>query len=248
MDKRYLLVVPVAAFAILGAVGYVAGMPKPATMVSEQPLTAAVADAASVTAMQPAASTVDTAAVPVDQEWLLRTGAATGIPVRALQAYAVAAQLTERANPGCNLGWNTLAAIGEIESGHGTHGGATLNQDGTTTQQILGPVLDGTSTAAIADTDRGALDGDTRWDRAVGPLQFIPDSWARHGVDADGDGVADPNDIDDAALTAAVYLCASGDLSTPDGWTAAVHSYNHLDSYVVRVRERATAYAQQAEQ
>lgn len=55
------------------------------------------------------------------------------------------------------------------------------------------------------DTDRGSLDRDPTYDRAVGPMQFIPGTWRRVGVDANGDGVKDPQDIGDAATAAAVY-------------------------------------------
>lgn len=62
----------------------------------------------------------------IDAGWLARTAAQTGIPARALQAYAAAAGAANVATPGCGIGWNTLAAIGWIESGHGTHGGGEL--------------------------------------------------------------------------------------------------------------------------
>jgi hypothetical protein len=94
-------------------------------------------------------------------------------------------------------------------------------------------VLDGHRFAAIRDTDDGVLDGNTTWDRAVGPMQFIPGTWARWGADADGDGTADPQDIDDAAAGASAYLCAGGrDLATPGGLSAAVLSYNHSTAYL----------------
>lgn len=98
--------------------------------------------------------------------------------------------------------------------------------------------------AEIRDTDGGALDGDRVYDRAVGPMQFIPTTWQRWGVDADGDGVANPDDLDDAALAAAGYLCASGgDLTTATGWQSAVLTYNRSDSYVREVLSRADGYA-----
>lgn len=86
--------------------------------------------------------------------------------------------------------------------------------------------------ASVLDTDGGALDGDVAGDRAVGPLQFLPSTWITWGSDGDGDDVRDPQDIDDAALSAARYLCDSGDLSSSEGWTAAVFSYNHSREYV----------------
>jgi membrane-bound lytic murein transglycosylase B len=64
------------------------------------------------------------------------------------------------------------------------------------------------------------------------------------GAAASGDGFADPNNIDDASLTTARYLCAGGqDLSTGDRWTAAVHSYNHSEDYVNAVRALANELA-----
>jgi hypothetical protein len=98
--------------------------------------------------------------------------------------------------------------------------------------------------AFIGDTDRGAWDGDTVHDRAVGPMQFIPATWRAYGIDADGTGVADPFNINDAALAAAHYLCvAGGDLRSPAGQRRAVLAYNHSDSYVDEVLALARAYA-----
>lgn len=189
------------------------------------------------------APVVTAPAARVDPAWLARTAAATGIPTRALRAYA-GAQLTVAAEqPSCGLGWNTVAAIGAIESDHGRHGGAVLGEDGRSTPAIRGPALDGDGVAAIADTDGGRWDGDAVWDRAVGPMQFIPDTWARWGVDADGDGIADPNQIDDAALATARYLCGAGTMTDADGWRAAVFAYNHLDVYVDDVAALANRYS-----
>jgi membrane-bound lytic murein transglycosylase B len=93
---------------------------------------------------------------------------------------------------------------------------------------IYGPRLDGVNTAKIADTDAGAFDGDGAFDRAVGPMQFIPGTWRAMGVDGDGDGVRNPQDIDDAAMSTAVYLCSGKtDLSNASDLNAAVLRYNH---------------------
>jgi hypothetical protein len=179
-----------------------------------------------------------------DAQWLMQAAAQTGIPVRALRAYVAAAAAANQSTPGCRIGWNTVAAIGFVESAHGAFDGAGLTPAGQAGGPIIGPSLDGNGFAAIPDTDGGILDGDARWDRAVGPMQFIPSTWKLAGLDGNGDGKADPFNIDDAALSAASYLCAKGrDLTTSNGWTTAIYSYNQSDSYVDQVRNRATFYA-----
>ncbi|MET4134247.1 lytic transglycosylase domain-containing protein [Pseudarthrobacter sp. PvP090] len=193
-------------------------------------------------------STGITAAVHVtpspDAQWLIRAAEQTGIPARALRAYVAAAATTNDSAPMCGIGWNTVAAVGFVESAHGTYGGGSLNAAGQSSGPIVGPSLDGNGFAAIADTDAGALDGDARWDHAVGPMQFIPSTWQLVARDGNGDGTADPFNIDDAALSAATYLCAHGrDLSTAHGWTDAIYSYNQSDPYSRQVRAQATAYA-----
>lgn len=211
------------------------------------------AAAAAAPVIQSASAEVDTslvanvgAGVQVDQTWLTQTAVSTQIDPRALQAYATAELAQTRDQPGCHLSWNTLAAIGWIESGHGTHAGAYLQQDGRTTLPILGPALDGTNGHQAIEATEATTEatGDTEWDHAVGPMQFIGSTWEKWGTDASGDGFADPNNIDDASLTTARYLCAGGrDLSTGEGWTAAVHSYNHSDDYVDAVRASANEFA-----
>ena len=179
-------------------------------------------------------------------EWVSSVSSATGIPRPAVRAYGDATLTLADEDPGCHLGWPTLAGIGWIESGHGTHGRATLGDDGVPSAPIVGPALDGSpGRAAIRSTAQSAAwHGDPVWDHAVGPMQFIPSTWARWAADGDGDGVANPQDIDDAALAAAHYLCAGArDLSTWDGWHAAVLSYNHAEPYVQSVYARAGAYA-----
>jgi len=167
------------------------------------------------------------------------------IPAPALAAYQRAAHVLDAADPACRLDWSLLAAIGHVESNHGRHGENVLRSDGISTPGIYGLPLDGRpGTTEIRDTDAGLYDRDEVFDRAVGAMQFIPETWSRVGVDADGDGRRDPQDIDDAALAAGVYLCSgSDDLSTAAGQVAAVHRYNHSDSYVRLVRSLAASYA-----
>jgi hypothetical protein len=173
-----------------------------------------------------------------------------GISQVALQAYGYAQVVTAQATPGCHLSWTTLAGIGKIESNHGTHGSSQLNADGKAIPPIYGPPLDGArGDKLIKDTDKGVLDNDKVYDRAVGPMQFLPGTWTKWGTDADDDGVADPQDINDAALSAARYLCANNhDLSTGAGWWQAIHSYNDLDKYASDVYAAADAYGVASQQ
>ncbi len=169
---------------------------------------------------------------------------ASGIPEIALRAYRAAQATMAATDPGCGLRWSLVAAIGRVESNHGRFGGAQLRADGTTTRPIRGIPLDGRpGVATIRDTDNGALDGDSVYDRAVGPMQFIPSSWRFAGADGNGDGREDPDNIFDAALAAAGYLCAGDtDLRDPDQRAAAVFRYNHSDEYVSVVLALAEQY------
>src|SRR4051794_15912401 len=170
--------------------------------------------------------------------------AANGIPNVALNAYRVAAARMANTSPGCGIDWSLLAGIGRVETNHGRFAGAVLNSDGTSTPKIMGPPLNGVQFAFIRDTDAGAYDGDSTFDRAVGPMQFIPATWKAYAVDADGNGTTDPFNINDASLAAANYLChAGGNLRTDAGRRAAVMAYNHSDSYVNEVLALARAYA-----
>lgn len=166
-----------------------------------------------------------------------------GIPGIVLQAYESAAQRTQITNPRCGVTWSVLAAIGRIESNHARSG--RVDAEGTTVSPILGPQLSGgPGIAAISDSDDGRLDGDTTWDRAVGPMQFIPTTWARYASDGNGDGTASPHNVFDATLAAANYLCSGGgDLRDPAQLASAIFRYNHSESYVRTVLTWASAYA-----
>jgi len=165
-----------------------------------------------------------------------------GIPGNVLDAYQFAQKTLADTQPGCHLSWLLLAGIGRIESDHAD--GGRLDAYGTTLGPILGPPLDGSpGVATVADTDHGVLDGDTVWDRAVGPMQFLPATWRQWGTDGNGDGVADPNNIYDATVTAGRYLCAAGaDLSDPAQLRTAVYRYNQSWAYVDLVLQWAQAY------
>jgi hypothetical protein len=103
------------------------------------------------------------------------------------------------------LPWQVLAAIGQVESGHGRN---------------VGP-----STAG-----------------ALGPMQFLPSTWAFSGVDGDGDGKADIMNPYDAVPAAALYLCRAGAANGAQGLYDAIFSYNHADWYVKEVLALAARY------
>jgi hypothetical protein len=164
-----------------------------------------------------------------------------GIPATMLDAYRRAATRTNLVQPRCRIPFELVAAIGKVESGHAR--GGQVDVAGTTLEPILGPVLAGGAFAAIRDTDGGALDGDPTWDRAVGPMQFIPGTWAGWQADGNVDGRLDPQNVYDASLAAARYLCAADrDLGTPAGLDAAVLSYNNSTSYLSLVRSWLSVY------
>jgi hypothetical protein len=165
------------------------------------------------------------------------------LPSRVLQAYRSAAASLQTSDAGCHLTWPLLAGIGKVESGHAY--GGEVDSHGDTLTPILGPVLDGgPGVAAIPDTDDGRWDTDDTWDRAVGPMQFIPSSWTVHGADGNHDGRRDPNNVVDASLASGGYLCSGDrDVSVEKQRRAAVYSYNHSWDYVDLVLAWADAYA-----
>lgn len=165
-----------------------------------------------------------------------------GIPSTLYEAYSNAAYLLAESQPNCNLDWSLVASIGRIESNHARHGKVDI--DGNTTPNILGPVLNGGGFAAIQDTDGGKWDGDNRWDRAVGAMQFIPSTWEAYKADGNDDGVMNPHNVFDETVAAGKYLCSGNlDLSNDKDRAAAVFRYNHSDSYVATVLLWADAYA-----
>ena len=78
---------------------------------------------------------------------------------------------------------------------------------------------------------------------AVGPMQFLPSTFASYGIDGDGDGVADVNNPADAVYSAARYLCLWGAGRGGQALYDAVWAYNHADWYVRMVFNLANAYA-----
>jgi membrane-bound lytic murein transglycosylase B len=215
---------------------------------STAPVNATVSGAPVAATQQPAAQ--QPAARPGRQSgkdllsiWADKVSNVTGIPARALVGYGNAELELRATQPSCRVSWATLAGIGRIESNHGQYGGAVLQANGYPSKPIIGVPLDGSAgIQAIGDTDRGRFDGDPNNDRAVGPMQFIPGTWAKWG------GGYDPQQIDAAALAAAKYLCAGGrDMSSAQGWWSGILSYNNSVDYAQKVFGLADSYAKAAQ-
>jgi hypothetical protein len=164
-----------------------------------------------------------------------------GIPGMALAAYRNAERMMATADPGCGISWNLLAGIGRIESGH-ANGGAT-DARGTAIRPIYGPTLDGTlpGNEVIVQSSTAGRVG---YARAMGPMQFLPGTWARYASDGDGDGIADPQNLYDATLAAARYLCSGGlNLRDQSQVLSSILRYNNSMPYAQNVLGWAAAYA-----
>lgn len=161
------------------------------------------------------------------------------IPDSVLAAYQHAAQAR---CPG--LSWTVLAGVGKLEANHARHGGAAIDPAGYAVPWIIGPPLDGgPGVRAIPDTDGGRWDRDPVWDRAVGPMQFIPATWRGYAVDAGGGG--HPHHLGDAVHAAARYLCTNGG-GDPATVRQALFAYNRSWDYVDRVLAIAASYTDAA--
>lgn len=164
----------------------------------------------------------------------------SGIPQTVFSAYSRAADSEQATDPGCHLGWPLLAAIGKVESNHADGGGVAL--DGTMVQPLFGPPLDGNN-GTIQLLDATILSGRPQWVRAEGPMQFLPSTWARWAADGDGDGKKNVQNVYDASLGAAHYLCAdNADLATPSGLRAAILRYNPSWNYLDAVSSWLSVY------
>ncbi|HEY9555103.1 MAG TPA: lytic transglycosylase domain-containing protein, partial [Acidimicrobiales bacterium] len=189
-------------------------------------------------------TTVAAERVAYEEARALATVEGVDFTLVALDAYRQAAVSMAFEQPACGVQWWAVAGISRVEGHHGTYGGSTVALGGDTTKRIIGIQLNGTNqTAVIGDSDGGALDGDPVFDRAVGPMQFIPQTWTRFAADGNGDGVASPFNLYDATLAAARYLCTSSHgLADDPGLRSAYFSYNHSEHYVSSVLGHARAY------
>ena len=142
---------------------------------------------------------------------------------------------------GCGVSWNLLAGIGRIESLH-ANGGAT-DAHGTALQPIYGPALDGALPGNEVIVQSRTADR-VVYARALGPMQFLPGTWAKYASSATGDGKADVQNVYDASLAAARYLCSGGlNLRDPGQVMAAILRYNDSVAYARNVLGWAAAYA-----
>jgi membrane-bound lytic murein transglycosylase B len=228
-----------------------AGSPQAEPTATGAPVSAQAPPSAPVSGPAPASSDVAASPGPSDsagpvlpsrpadqlQAWANQISIAVSVPVVAVQAYGYAQVVMDRSDPTCHLTWTTLAAIGQSESTHGQAGGAKLGDGGRSVPPIVGPLLDGRGgRAEVKDTDAGAFDGDSRFDRAMGPLKLMPAVWRAQAIDADSDGILDPYDIDDSALALARLLCSgTDDLALGTGWNAALARYRSGTSYARNV-------------
>ena len=159
------------------------------------------------------------------------------IPPLALAAYQEAA-----AGDGCGgLEWWVLAGIGKVESDHGRYGGATLLPTGEASPAIYGPVLDGSGAGGNLTPwpigqwrGKWGVTGD--YQRAIGPMQFLPGTFARYAPSP----TANPHNINHAARAAAALLCNNADTITD--LPAAIRRYNNSQAYVDEVLHWGALY------
>lgn len=178
-------------------------------------------------------------AVEVVADWSRQRAEPYGIPERQLKAYAYAAWFVEQQN-GCAVGWPTIAAVGQVASDHGRAHGSEVDEDGFTTVELRGLEVMGLPPVVVSDTDSGATDGDKARDIAVGPMQIMPSRWEQFATSTEAGRTPDPDNIDDAALTAASILCAAGDPATSEGWDEGVRRFFYSPEAVIEVNRIAS--------
>ncbi|KAA0022569.1 lytic transglycosylase domain-containing protein [Antrihabitans cavernicola] len=211
------------------------------------PGSANIADAATPAALLAAAPAPAPVAPPAPTGPQLPTSIAEspiGVPTINVAAYKAAEHTLAVQNPNCHMPWNLIAGIGRVESTQANDG--KVDAAGNMLDPIYGPILDGSlgGNNVVMDTDGGALDGNATYDRAVGPMQFLPETWKKYGADGNGDGKIDPQNIFDAALTTGKYLC-DGNLDMRDlaQQSKAILRYNNSMAYVANVMAWSLGYA-----
>jgi membrane-bound lytic murein transglycosylase B len=246
-------VVAIGALMVVGAVGAAPGSstltPHQLRRDSVRPLAAVALNpddplgAAVVTVTRPppsfhiAAATMSAPPPSV----VVNSPGALKIPSIVLQAYSNAERMMAAADPACGVSWNLLAGIGRIESMHAN--GGYVDATGTAIRPILGPLLDGTLPGNEVVVQARSTSG-VQYARALGPMQFLPGTWSRFASDGNGDGKADVQNVFDASLAAARYLCSGGlNLRDPGQVMTAVLRYNNSMPYTENVLGWAAAYA-----
>lgn len=144
------------------------------------------------------------------------------------------------------MGWvvRSRRGIGSVSSDNSSADQATIGTDGRVAPELRGLTqANPPGSKPIPDTDAGRYDGNDTADLTMGPMQILPSRWEQFATDADDDGKADPDNFDDATLTAARILCAAGgDLRSPDGWARAVSQFNGTPGFLQKVHSQAAIY------
>jgi hypothetical protein len=224
--------------------------PRPAPLTGAAPETASPPPDAPVDGDSPPAPPAQVKDLPVgipDIELVVADGVRLdAVPDAAVAAYQRAAAVLGSADKQCQLRWTLVAAVGQVVSGHGSTGDSELGKHGVVRPKLTGDALRGRDGKRVPDSDAGRLDGDGRFDRAVGPMQLSPATWAVVGVDSDGDGRRNPHDIDDAALAVSVLLCSGkDDMRRRAGRIEAVRRVNDGKQFVESVLAVARTYRTQ---
>lgn len=175
-------------------------------------------------------------------EWAQTRAKPYGIPQRQLEAYAYAANKVEQ-DSGCGIGWPTLAALGFVLSNHGRAHGSKVGANGLTTLPLRGLAPAAEGKRQVTDTDAGEIDGDSKRDVPVGPMQIMPSRWEESGTAVEPGAKPNPDNIDDASLTTAVLLCGAGDVNSPDGWVKAMAKINPDKKFLKEVHAKAKEYS-----
>ena len=177
----------------------------------------------------------------IDQvkEWSESHASPYSIPERSMRAYAYAA--SKMSQEGCTLGWPTLAALGSVFSNHGFTHGSEIGENGVSTVPLRD--LDLVKLNPVADTDQGRIDGNPEHDIPVGPFQIMPSRWEQFEKAVEPGTTANPDSIDDSALTVAHQLCIGGDLNSSEGWDTAIKNIDADPEFVKNVHAKAKEYS-----